>query len=64
MEEQKPTLTIAANPFVTAYLQKRLYGYQRKWFKPYKKWINIKPKTAMTLLDYEFLDKEGKEILF
>ena len=65
MEEQKvPTLTIAAHPFVTAYLQKSLYGYQRKWFKLYKKWVNIKPKTSMTLLDYEFLDKDGVEILF
>jgi ribonuclease G len=65
MEEQKPkTLTIAAHPFVAAYLQKGVFGFQRKWFKAYKKWINIESKTALTLLDYEFLDKEGKEILF
>jgi ribonuclease G len=65
MEEQKPkSLTVAAHPFVSAYLQKGIYGYQRKWFGEFKKWVNVEPKTAMTLLDYEFLDKDGKEILF
>ena len=65
MEEAKPkTVTVAAHPFVSAFLQKGIYGYQRKWFKSYKKWINIEPKTVLTLLDYEFLDKDGKEILF
>jgi len=65
MDEQKPnSLTVVAHPFVAAYLQKGVFGFQRRWFKEYKKWINIESKTALTLLDYEFLDKEGKEILF
>jgi ribonuclease G len=65
MEEQKPkSLTIGAHPFVAAFLQKGVFGFQRKWFKEYKQWINIESKTALTLLDYEFLDKEGKELLF
>lgn len=65
IEESKPTtVRIAAHPFVAAYLQKNMYGYQRKWFKQFKKWIAIEPKTALTLLDYEFIDKDGAEILF
>ena len=47
-------------------------AYLIKWTDPlnppdeatFKKWVNVEPKTAMTLLDYEFLDKDGKEILF
>lgn len=58
------SVTLVAHPFITAFLQKNMYGYQRKWFKSFKKWIPIESKTALTLLDYEFLDKEGNEILF
>jgi ribonuclease G len=64
-EEQKASsVRLAAHPFVSAYLQKNMYGFQRKWFQQYKKWITVEPKTALTMLDYEFLDKEGNEILF
>lgn len=64
-EEQKvKTVKLAAHPFVASYLQKNMYGYQRKWFQAYKKWVSIEPKTALTMLDYEFLDKEGNEILY
>jgi len=57
-------ITLAAHPFVAAYLKKNMFGYQRKWFKSYKRWIPVEAKNALTMLDYEFLDKEGKEILF
>ncbi|MEX2597245.1 MAG: ribonuclease E/G, partial [Salibacteraceae bacterium] len=63
-ENKEKTITLAAHPFVTSYLQKNMYGYQRKWFKLFKKWIPVEPKNALTILDYEFLDKEGNEILF
>ena len=64
-EEQKASsVRLAAHPFVSAYLQKNMHGFQRKWFQQYKKWITVEPKTALTMLDYEFLDKEGNEILF
>ncbi len=65
MEEKKgDKVTLAVHPFVASFLQKKFFGHQRKWFKAYRKWIRVEPKTALTLLDYEFLDKEGKEILF
>jgi ribonuclease G len=64
-EENKDRMfTLSAHPFVSAYLQKNMFAYQRKWYKLFKKWIPIKTKTALALLDYEFLDKDGKEILF
>ena len=63
-EQKEKAVNLAAHPFVAAYLQKNMYGYQRKWFKRYKKWIPIEAKNALTLLDYEFLDKNGNEILF
>ncbi len=63
-DKKEVTISLAAHPFVAAYLQKNMYGYQRKWFKLFKKWITVEPKTALTFLDYEFLDKDGKEILF
>ena len=63
-ENKDKQFTLNAHPFVAAFLQKNMYGYQRKWFKQFKKWIAVEPKTALALLDYEFLDKEGKEILF
>ena len=58
------TFTLATHPFVSAYLQKNMYGYQRKWFKQFKKWIPVEGKNALTLLDYEFLDNDGNELLF
>lgn len=63
-DQKEKSVTLAAHPFVAAYLQKNMYGYQRKWFKRYKKWIPVESKNALTLLDYEFLDKNGNEILF
>ncbi|GAB4383831.1 MAG: ribonuclease E/G [Salibacteraceae bacterium] len=64
IEEQKVKhVTIAVHPFVAAYLQRGMYTYQRKWFKKYKRWIGIQQKTALALLDYEFLDQDGNEIL-
>lgn len=64
-EEQKAkSVKLAVHPFVAAYLQKNFFGFQRKWFQQYRKWVSIEVKTALTLLDYEFLDKEGNEILF
>jgi len=65
LEEQKNvSIRLVAHPFVAAYLQKKMFGYQRKWFQEYKRWVPIESKDALTLLDYEFLDKSGKEILF
>lgn len=58
------TITLSTHPFVAAYLKKNMFGYQRKWFKMYKRWVPVEPKNALTLLDYEFLDKEGNELLF
>ena len=62
-EGKENSVKLMAHPFVAAYLQKNMYGYQRKWFQSFKKWIAIEPKTALTLLDYEFVDKAGNEIL-
>lgn len=62
-EQKESSVKLMAHPFVAAYLQKNMYGYQRKWFKQFKKWIAIEPKNALTLLDYEFVDKNGAEIL-
>lgn len=62
-EQKENSVKLMAHPFVAAYLQKNMYGYQRKWFKQFKKWIAIEPKNALTLLDYEFVDKAGNEIL-
>lgn len=62
-EGKEHSVRLMAHPFVAAYLQKNMYGYQRKWFKSFKKWIAIEPKNALTLLDYEFVDKAGNEIL-
>lgn len=63
-EHKDAVITLAAHPFVAAYLKKNMYGYQRNWFKSYKRWVPVEAKNALTMLDYEFLDKEGKEILF
>ena len=65
MEEQKvPKLTIAAHPLLQPICKRASTAISASGLRLYKKWVNIKPKTAMTLLDYEFLDKDGKEILF
>lgn len=64
IEEQKAvSVQLSVHPFIASYLKDGYWSYQRKWWKLYKKWVSIKPKNAMTMLDYEFLDKNGEEIL-
>lgn len=63
-ENKLKGVSLAAHPFVAAYLRQSMFKYQRQWLLKYKTWVNIEAKNALTLLDYEFVDKEGTEVLF
>jgi ribonuclease G len=55
-------ITINAHPFVAAYLTKGFPSIRSKWFMEHKKWVKVQPRDAYTYLEYNFTDKDGKEI--
>ena len=55
-------VTINAHPFVAAYLTKGFPSIRSKWFMEHKKWVKVQPRDAYTYLEYNFTDKDGKEI--
>ena len=62
IEEKHDGIVLHAHTFIAAYLTKGLQSVRFKWFLKYKKWIKIIPRDAFPYLDYQFFDKEGKEI--
>lgn len=55
-------ITLAAHPFITAYLTRGFPSQRSKWFFDHKKWIKIQSRDAYNYLEYHFLNGDGKEI--
>ncbi len=65
MGSQRPQkLTLVVHPFVHAYLRKGWFfsSVQMKWWKEYKKWINIRPDNDFALTSYKFINENNDEI--
>jgi len=55
-------VTLNAHPFVAAFITKGYPSIRSKWFMKHKKWIKVSPRDAYTYLEYNFTDKDGKEL--
>ncbi|MFD1314067.1 Rne/Rng family ribonuclease [Namhaeicola litoreus] len=62
IEEKHEGIVLHAHTFIAAYLTKGLQSVRFKWFMKYKKWIKIISRDAFPYLEYQFFDKDGKEI--
>lgn len=55
-------VTLNAHPFIAAFITKGYPSIRSKWFMNHKKWIKVSPRDAYTYLEYNFTDKDGKEL--
>lgn len=62
-DQNEKNLKLAIHPYLHAYLVKGFPSIQMKWFLKYGKWISITPVASLHLLEYQFLNKIGEEIL-
>lgn len=58
----KSKIKLFVHPFIEAYLKKGLPSIQMKWYLKHGKWIPIKAKNEMPLMNYRFYDGKGDEI--
>ena len=59
-EGKAKSINLNVHPFVEAFLKKGIKNIQRSWFLKHKKWVNINPITDYGILEYQFLDENGK----
>lgn len=61
-ENKSRKIHLHVHPFVAAYLKQGLPSIHHKWFLRYKKWVNIVPRDAYSILEYHFFDTQKNEI--
>ena len=61
-EQNEKSFTIFVHPYVFAFLTKKIFNYQWKWYFRFHQWIKIKPMTTYHLLEYHFFNKQADEI--
>ena len=52
------------HPFVAAYILEGYPSVRLKWYFKYKKWINIVPRHAYKYLEFKFLDRNRKRLIY
>ncbi|MFV0238249.1 MAG: Rne/Rng family ribonuclease [Flavobacteriales bacterium] len=61
-KEKKEKIYLHVHPFVAAYLKKGFPSIHHKWFFKYKKWVEIIPRDAYSVLEYHFFNDQKEEI--
>lgn len=61
-EKKEEKLILCVHPFMEPYLKRKFYSYQRKWWMEYRKFVQIRPVTAQSFLEYHFLNGRGEEV--
>jgi len=61
-EQNAANLKLAVHPFIYAYLTKGVFSIRWKWYRQYKKWINIVPDQSYHFMEYHFFNKQNDEI--
>jgi len=56
-------INLYVHPFVASYIRKGAFSKRLKWCVKYKAFISVKASNAMNLIDYKFLDNQGRDIL-
>jgi ribonuclease G len=64
MKSQRPKkLTVVVHPFVQAFIKKGwLSNMQVKWWREYKKWVNVRADNNIAITAYKFLNESDDEI--
>ncbi len=57
-KKRNSKIFLHVHPFVAAYLRKKIFSQQRKWFAEHRKWIKIVPRDAYMYLQYKFSFKK------
>ena len=52
------------HPFVAAYILEGYPSVRLKWYFKYKKWINIVPRHSYKYLEFKFLDRNRKRLIY
>lgn len=63
LDQNEKSITVQVHPFICAYLTKGFFSINRKWRWKYHKKINIKEVKSFHIMQYNFLNKNGDEIL-
>jgi ribonuclease G len=63
LDQNENHVTVQVHPFIYAYLTKGLFSIRKKWQWRYHRKINIKEVKSFHIMQYNFLNKNGDEIL-
>jgi ribonuclease G len=63
LDQNENHITIQVHPFIYAYLTKGLFSIRKKWQWRYHRKINIKEVKSFHIMQYNFLNRNGDEIL-
>ena len=63
LDQNEDNVTLQVHPFIYAYLTKGFISIRRKWKWRYKRNIDIKEVRSFQIMQYNFLNKNGDEIL-
>ncbi|MFT5821606.1 MAG: ribonuclease G [Crocinitomix sp.] len=61
-EKKMKKVTLIVHPYLESYFKKGLVSKQWKWYFQFKKWVSIQANNSNHILEYKFLDSEGKSI--
>lgn len=63
LDQNEDQIIVQVHPFLYAYLNKGLFSIKRKWKWRYNRKIDIKEVKSFHITQYNFLNKNGEEIL-
>ncbi len=63
LDQNERSITVQVHPFIHAYLTKGFFSIRKKWQWKYHKKINIKEAKSFHIMQYNFLNRNGDEIL-
>ncbi len=63
LDQNENHITVQVHPFIHAYLTKGLFSIRRKWKRRYHRSIEISAVKSFQITQYNFLNKNGDEIL-
>lgn len=60
VNELKPgKISLKVHPYLEAYLKRKLFSFQRRWFMEYKVWVPIVADSTYHMLKFEFYNSAG-----
>ncbi len=61
-QQNESKLVMVVHPYLSAYFTKGIISQRMKWFLKYRKWVEIIPDSALSIMEYSILNKNGEEI--